>query len=134
VPFIASHNAKPRKYNHELPPNARHNPLATSAARSKSGLCLALGERGAGISYRFTRSRGFSFYFYRCGVGGQILALPSLKCRPTTQCSRPVEPGFIAQGLVSPDGISRAADWERWAVRRKAGQKKAKASGRVLGF
>jgi hypothetical protein len=35
---------------------------------------------------------------------------------PTTQCSRPVEPGFIAQGLVSPDASSRAADWERWAL------------------
>jgi len=32
------------------------------------------------------------------------------------QCSRPVEPGFSSQGLVSPEGYSRAADWVRWAI------------------
>jgi hypothetical protein len=31
--------------------------------------------------------------------------------------------GFLLQGWVSPGGISRAADWERWAVSLKRRQK-----------
>jgi hypothetical protein len=38
------------------------------------------------------------------------------KAAQQAQCSRPVEPGLLSQGRVSPGGISRAADWERWAA------------------
>jgi hypothetical protein len=38
--------------------------------------------------------------------------------------------GFLAQGLVSPDLFSRAADWGRWAVRRKGEKsKRSQAEG-----
>jgi hypothetical protein len=35
--------------------------------------------------------------------------------------SRPVEQGLLSQGLVSLEGYSRAADWERWALSSKTG-------------
>jgi hypothetical protein len=61
------------------------------------------------------------------------------KAAQQAQCSRPVEPGLLSQGRVSPGGISRAADWERWAVslksaKRKPGKKRKALYGSGCGW